>query len=237
MTDQLTEAREAFGRALGRWFAMNAWPQSITEAWAKAVGNQIGPWSSQISPCMRGIILPKPQFFFALAQFNQFVFEKKDLNKLTDRVLRDRISNGEALCHEDGRPFDATDFYGLFVGIVKAPDIKDPPRRVTQADADDCGKINSQAFKDFGMHRMLSPVDAWALLVEEMTRLGCSAEDQEAIREVVTGWKPATIEFVEHLFLAYGGTCPFMEALENLGEAGEMVQLLRKQMREYSVQA
>ena len=237
MTDQLTEAREAFGRALGRWFAMNAWPQSITEAWAKAVGNQIGPWSSQISPCMRGIILPKPQFFFALAQFNQFVFEKKDLNKLTDRVLRDRISNGEALCHEDGRPFDATDFYGLFVGIVKAPDIKDPPRRVTQADADDCGKINSQAFKDFGMHRMLSPVDAWALLVEEMTRLGCSAEDQEAIREVVTGWKPATIEFVEHLHVAYGGTCPFMEALENLGEAGEMVQVLRKQMREYSVQA
>ena len=84
---------------------------------------------------------------------------------------------------------------------------------------------------------MLSPVDAWALLVEEMTRLGCSAEDQEAIREVVTGWKPATIEFIEQLHVAYGGTCPFMEALENLGEAGEMVQVLRKQMREYSVQA
>ena len=237
MSDQLTEAREAFGRALGRWFAMNAWPQSITEAWAKAVGNQIGPWSSQISPCMRGIILPKPQFFFALAQFNQFVFEKKDLNKLTDRVLRDRITNGEALCHEDGRPFDATDFYGLFVGIVKAPDIKDPPRRVTQADADECSKINGQAFKDFGMQRMLSPVDAWALLADEMTRIGTSDEDIETLRGIISGWKPNTVEFVEYLYLKYNKTCPYMEALNNLTEAGEAVQTLRKQMREYSVQA
>ena len=162
---------------------------------------------------------------------------KKDLNKLTDRVLRDRITNGEALCHGDGRPFDATDFYGLFVGIVKAPDIKDPPRRVTQADADECSRVNGQAFKDFGMQRMLSPVDAWALLADEMTRIGTSEEDIETLRGIISGWKPNTIEFVEYLHRKYNKTCPYMEALNNLTEAGEAVQVLRKQMREYSVQA
>lgn len=231
MSDQLINAQETFGKTLGRWFALNAWPQSVTEGWAKAVGSENGPWSSQISPAMRNKILPKPHFFYALGEFNRFVHEKKDLNKITDRVLRDRLTHGEALCHPDGTPFDSTDFYGLFVGAVQPPEIAEPPPQITDESCKLCGKVCIDAFRDFAMAQMMPPAEAWAVVSKTMTDANTDAEDIEHIKKVISGWEPLTADYVKHLHKRYDGRCPFMEALDQLGGTNEAVELLRVQLK------
>ena len=231
MSAQLTDAQETFGRTLGRWFALNAWPQSVTEGWAKAVGSEIGPWSSQISPLMRNKILPKPHLFFALGEFNRFVYEKTELNKITDRVLRDRLTHGEALCHADGTPYDGGDFYRLFVGLLEPPEIAEPPPQITEESVKACSKICIDAFRDYAMAQMLPPAEAWAVVAKAMTDAGTDADDMEHLKKIISGWEPLTVEYVKHLHKRYDGRCPFMEALEQLGGTNEAVELLRVQLK------
>ena len=231
MSDQLANAQEVFGKTLGRWFALNAWPQSVTEGWAKAVGSENGPWSSQISPAMRNKILPKPHFFYALGEFNRFVHEKKDLNKITDRVLRDRLTHGEALCHPDGTPFGSTDFYGLFVGAVQPPEIAEPPPQITEESVKVCGQVCIDAFRDYAMAQMLPPAEAWAIVAKAMTSSGTHEDDVEEIKKIIAGWEPLTVDYVKHLHATYDGKCPFMEALAELGATNDALDQLRIQLR------
>lgn len=231
MSDQLINAQETFGRTLGRWFALNAWPQSVTEGWAKAVGSEIGPWSSQISPLMRNKILPKPHLFYALGEFNRFVHEKTELSKITDRVLRDRLTHGEALCHADGSPYDGGDFYRLFVGLLTPPEIAEPPPQITEESVKACGKVCIDVFRDFAMAQMMPPAEAWAVIAKGMTDADTDPDDIEHIKKVISGWEPLTVDYVKHLHKRYDGKCPFAEALADLGSTNDALNQLRIQLR------
>ena len=81
--------------------------------------------------------------------------EKKDLGKITDRVLRDRLTHGEALCRRR-HPIRFNDFYGLFVGAVQPPEIAEPPPQITEESVKACGKICIDAFRDYAMAQMLA---------------------------------------------------------------------------------
>lgn len=234
MSDQLINAQETFGRTLGRWFALNAWPQSVTEGWAKAVGSEIGPWSSQISPLMRNKILPKPHLFYALGEFNRFVHEKTELSKITDRVLRDRLTHGEALCHADGSPYDGGDFYRLFVGLLTPPEIAEPPKQITEEDVKHCAEVCTSAFRDYALNNMVSPAEAWNTISKALAEYGADDADVEKFRAIVAGWDKPTVEFKKHLHKRYAAKCPLLEVLHDLDGTNEAVELLRKQMREYA---
>ena len=113
-------AREAFGNALKTWFARNGWPQSITETWAKSCGSP-GPWASQISPAINYKLDPKAAFFVALGNFNQAVAERNVLSVTNERV-RTLLLQGQPLCHDDGVPYGAEDFFKLFTGLIEPPE-------------------------------------------------------------------------------------------------------------------
>jgi hypothetical protein len=180
---------------------------------------------------MRNKILPKPHFFYALGEFNRFVHEKKDLNKITDRVLRDRLTHGEALCHADGTPFDSTDFYGLFVGAVQPPEIAEPPPQITEESVKSCGKVCIDAFRDYAMAQMMPPAEAWAVVAKAMTDASTDADDIEQIKKIASGWESLTVDYVKYLHKRYDGKCPFMEALDQLGATNDAVEQLRVQLK------
>ena len=116
----MVAAREVFGDALKAWFARNSWPQSITETWAKSCGSP-GPWASQISPAINYKLDPKAAFFVALGNFNAAVAERNVLSVTNERV-RTLLLKGQPLCHDDGVPYGAEDFFKLFTGLIEPPE-------------------------------------------------------------------------------------------------------------------
>ena len=66
--------------------------------------------------------------------FNEAVAER-DFVGVTDRRLMDRLKAGQPICHEDGVPWTAMDFFGCYIGAVKPPkSLVEPAEVVTQED-------------------------------------------------------------------------------------------------------
>ena len=116
--------------AIKIWFKQNGWPQAVTEGWARAAGSEVGPWASQISILMAGRLEPKPFFFAALGEFNDAV-ATRNLAAVTDQRLRNRLMNGQPMCHENGQPFDAADFFRLYIGALDAPKKYTKPKTIS----------------------------------------------------------------------------------------------------------
>ena len=114
--------KHVFALTLKRWFKSNGWPQAITDTWAKDPGTEApsGPWASQICGAMKGDFHPRVEFFLAMARFNQYVADQ-DLKSITASKLRDRLKGARPLINDDGKLFGATDFFGLFTGLMLPP--------------------------------------------------------------------------------------------------------------------
>ena len=163
-----------------KWFKQNGWPQSVTEGWARAAGSDVGPWASQISILMAGRLEPKPFFFVALAQFNEAV-ATRNLACITDRRLLDRLKNGEPLCHDNGKPFDAADFFRLYVGQLE------PPKALTAMTDEDGAQISAICMEWFEQHmraQMLTRLEAW-----------------QALQPFLADWSPAQIDCFQVVLL------------------------------------
>ena len=84
---------------------------------SKSQGLTAGPWASQISICMSGRLTPT-RLFVAMGMFNEAVAERS-FQGVTDRCLMDRLLAGQPICHDDGVPWTAMDFFGCYIGAVK----------------------------------------------------------------------------------------------------------------------
>lgn len=210
-----------FGPALKRWFASNGWPQSITQDWAEATQSPNGPWASQISKAMNGKAEPKPEFFLALAAFNEAVTERK-VQGFTDRRLVDRIISGQPICHDNGVPYDAPAFFSLYVGLIEPPDFPEPEidYSITQADLDVWHQKVREAFKQVAIANMVDKPGAWALVKEQMvTNNGVSAvsvDDLAWCQEILSGFRDATTEEAERVFKRWGPEEPLKTAMGRL---------------------
>lgn len=212
-----------FGPALKRWFATNGWPQSITQDWAMATQSPNGPWASQISKAMNGKAEPKPEFFLALAAFNEAVTERK-VQGFTDRRLVDRLISGQPICHENGEPYDAPAFFSLYVGLIEPPDFPELEidYSITQEDLDVWHQEVREAFKQLAIANMVDKPGAWALIKEQMAELADSLDSAVSIddlawcQEILSGFRDATPEEAESVFKRWGPEEPLTEAMEGL---------------------
>jgi len=210
-----------FGPALKRWFATNGWPQSITQDWAEAAQSSNGPWASQISKAMNGKAEPKPEFFLALAAFNEAVTERK-VQGFTDRRLVDRMISGKPICHDNGEPYDAPAFFSLYVGLIEPPDFPEPEidYSITQEDLDAWHQRIRDGFKKVAIANMVDKPGAWALVKEQMVAndggLTVSAEDLSWCQEILSGFRDATPEEAESVFKRWGPEEPLTKAMESL---------------------
>ena len=209
-----------FGPALKRWFASNNWPQSITQDWANAAQSPNGPWASQISKAMNGKAEPKPEFFMALAAFNEAVCERK-VQGFTDRRLVDRMISGEPICHENGVPYDAPAFFSLYVGLIEPPEFAEPEPEITitQEDVDLWHQTIRGMFKEIAIKYMLDRPAAWEMVQAKIVEQAHGNNNHDGnddlmwCKEILSGFRDATIEECVRLAQRWGKKQPLMTAM------------------------
>ena len=192
------------GPIVKAWFARNEWPQSVSEGLSRAKGWTCGPWASQVSSCMSGRLTPKPNFFRGLGQFNAAVAER-DFIGVTDRRLMDRLKRGEPLCHDDGAPWTAADFFAAYVGLLEPPaDLLTPPKpELTQEMVDQWAEQIRDAFRKLTLVSMSPPGAIWLEIKAIMVKEGVAAEDIDWTQEVLCGLTEATVEMASRTMIKY----------------------------------
>ena len=216
----------SFGSVIKAWFKRNDWPQSVPEALAKAKGNKTGPWASQISHAMNDKHQPKTDFFLALAWFNQCVVER-DVAGLTDRRLIERIRNAQPMCHDNGTPYDAADFFRLFTGLLDPPKefAANEPPEFTQDDLDQWHVEIRAMFKEIALEQMCTKKEAWdmvkanvlKILEEEGVKAG-DFDDMKNVQAVICGFADASMEQFHRVAYRWRDSQPFLRAMEALLE-------------------
>lgn len=212
--------RDLFGKCLQRWYRENGWPQGISQGWAKA-GNRPGPWASQISGAMQGRLDPKPQFFASLAEFNRTVAER-DLLWLEDISLRNRLLQSQPFCDDHGKPYDAVDFFALFIGEKEPPSkyAKEPEQEITSEFVEFWCDQMRDIFRDLALDRMQDRRELWAEVQKGLERHEMAPDDIETMRAVFSFGREGAPS-VEALRIALAGryrdTKPVVNTLLELG--------------------
>ena len=209
------EDSKLLGPVIKAWFKANEWPQSVSEGLARAKGWTAGPWASQISICMAGRLTPKPNFFLSLGMFNQAVAER-DFIGVTDRRLMDRLKAGQPICHEDGVPWDAMDFFGCYIGAVKPPkSLSKPTYEITAEDAEELTRGLREGFREVVLQAMDpgGPIAVWNRIAKRALENGMAPEDADFAQEVVSGIKSCSLEAHQRFAIKYP-CCPVIEAMQ-----------------------
>lgn len=214
------EDSSLLGPVIKVWFKTNEWPQSVSEGLARAKGWEYGPWASQISICMAGRLTPKPPFFMALGMFNQAVAER-DFVGVTDRRLMDRLMAGQPICHDNGLPWGAVDFFACYIGQLKAPiSLTTPAQPITQEDVDYFVEEIRSGWRELVLVSMNpnGPAAVWNKLAEACIALGTAPEDLDYCQELLSGLREMSIAEKKRFAVKYP-TCPLLKAIRQETEA------------------
>ena len=145
-----------------------------------------------MSKAMQGVLEPKPNYFLALGWFNEVV-ATRDIRDITDRRLFDRLKDAQPICHSNGTPYTAPDFFALYTGLI------DPPEefgadQITQEDVDYWQGELRLAFREIVMDEMRPPKEVWADIAKGCEGEGMNPDEISWCQEVVAGLRDATVE-------------------------------------------
>ena len=174
----------ACGRVFQAWFQRNGWSQNVVQMWQKMSGSP-GPHNSQISKIYNGVLEPKPPFFIYIAEFNKYVADQ-DFSNLQNMQLKRFLKGAEPLCDEKGKPYDAIDFFSLYVGGIKLPDWAVKPKALSDDEAQKLSEKVMDLFKKHAQSQMLDPLSAWENLKPFLQDL--DEIQVEKFRKVLSGW-------------------------------------------------
>ena len=120
---QLEAAHDAFARLITQWRARNRWSLRTAYDWQRECPELI-PVSlshSVFTKIERGLaIATPPSTFLALGALNQ-ALASDDRGNIKTRALRQLVYEASPICDDDGRPWDATDFFAANVGAKPIP--------------------------------------------------------------------------------------------------------------------
>jgi transcriptional regulator with XRE-family HTH domain len=121
---ELLERQEAnrtgFGRMLLNWRRRNGWTQYTACSWADEAGFETISYGnlSVIEQGKAGELRQKA--FFQLEELNRRL-EEKDWGPVKSQRLKDQLKNAEPLHGDDGKLWDAVDFWSCYIGYVPVP--------------------------------------------------------------------------------------------------------------------
>lgn len=188
--ESLLAARQRFGRMVQAWMTSGGWSTKTAMDWAKAVGlPQLS--NNTVSFIWKGT-QPKtsPEFFTRLGYLNMRL-AAKDYGPISNRKLKDRIAALGPLCHANGTPWTAVDFFACFIGQLDPPPEFDtgPPGKTKLLSPELAQRISSQQRQIFDTHasaRGLSKAQAWNELKGHCGEL--DAEQLDVLLQVLSGW-------------------------------------------------
>ena len=212
------QSRVDFGNAILACFKKNDWPQSITEAVAKELKIEGGPWASQVSTAINGKLDPKPAFFIAFGLFNAYI-HKGDFSKIKDKSLKEKLKDRKAFTHNNGRPFDGADFFRLFTGMIEVPKkYRSSGKQIDSNQIARLGKLLAQHFLTIKRTEMLTPKETWDLFSSQTYAKTLAPEDLLTINDVLRDDIAFTADIVEH-FKARYGKCPILTTFRAMSKA------------------
>ena len=223
-----------FGPVVKEWFRRNGWPQIVAEKVAREKGSVIGPWASQLSNTMSGKIEPKPNFFMAMGWFNEVILTR-DFHDITDRTIKDLLVNSEALTHDNGQPFTATDFFALYLGDIQAPEsyYQVINSQITPEVVKAYWENIREIFRELRMEMMMQPFEVWQKLESLLKEQQIPSDDIHWFRECLVERLP-TVEECTRMRHKYP-EMPVIQALtimkeqcggsaDRLGKCGDLYQ-------------
>ena len=148
---------------------------------------------------MKADFHPRVEFFLAMARFNQFVADQ-DLKSITVSKLRDRLKGSAPLATDGGQLYGATEFFGLFTGLLGPPTAFAKTNELTQEDVDEWTQTMRDNFKKISLLHMCSRAEAWKLLCDEMSFVASkqganvAPDDFTWLQEVLIGLIDPTVE-------------------------------------------
>lgn len=204
--ESLLAARQRFGRMVMAWMTSGGWSTKTAMQWSKAVG--LPQLSNNTVSFIWNGTQPKtsPEFFARLGYLNMRL-AAKDYGPIQDRKLKDRVSALQPLCHANGTPWTAVDFFACFIGQLDPPPQFDtgPPGKTKLLSPELAQRISSQKRHIFETHasaRGLSKADAWSELKGYCK--GLDAEQLDVLQQVLSGWRHWTPEELAGLMDAEG---------------------------------
>ena len=194
--DQLAH-RIAFGKAVSAWMRINNFSQQLIHDWASAAGTA-GPWNSSTSLLQRGKLDPKPQFFVAFGQLNHDL-ANGNLKYVTDRKIKDRLSEAVPFLTEHDKPATATDFYSMFIGELQPAAIYTQPVALSDSDAEQLTQRYRDAFRKAAMDEMISPKELWQQLEPKARDMGMATAQVKHLQAILVGFEEYTADELNDL--------------------------------------
>ena len=118
--DWQDESRRAFGKMLLNWRRRNGWTQYTACEWGTEADFEVISYGnlSVIEQGKAGELRQKA--FFQLEELNRRLAEK-NWGPLKSQRLKDQLKNAEPLHADDGKLWDAVDFWSCYIGYVPVP--------------------------------------------------------------------------------------------------------------------
>jgi hypothetical protein len=118
--DWQDESRRAFGKMLLNWRRRNGWTQYTACEWGTEAKFEVISYGnlSVIEQGKAGELRQKA--FFQLEELNRRLAEK-DLGSVTTQRLKDQLKDAEPLRGDDGKLWDAVDFWKCYIGYEPVP--------------------------------------------------------------------------------------------------------------------
>lgn len=186
--------REQFGRTLSRWINRNGWIHSTLHQWGESSGFPSVRDSTFNRLQNAKIEQPAPITFIQLGIANEKI-AAAEFEGVTDRQLKDRLVDSEAICSSNGKPWRATEFFGHFCGQVDAPEWAVLQAPLTQERCDEITEHHRKLFGEITAKKKLDRADAWEQL--KIHCLTLTKAQKELLKDILSGWKnwtPANLE-------------------------------------------
>ena len=200
--EQLALARQRFGRFLRLWFDSGDWSTKEPGRWAKAVGLPLISNNTVSFICNATQPKTSPKFFTAIGYLNQRLADR-DYGPIKDRKLKDRIAQLQPVCHSNGTPWGAVDFFACYIGQLEPPpefDTGPPPGKGKLLTPEVAQRISSCKHDLFERHAKasgLSKAEAWAQVKQHCSAL--TVEQVDTLQQVLSGWRSWTPQELEDL--------------------------------------
>lgn len=116
------QARTAFGAMMRRWRIQNKWTQYTVHKWAIEAGFEAISYGnlSVIEQGKAGELRQKA--FFQLEELNRRL-ATQNWGSVKSQEIKDKLKDAKPLIGDNGKLWDAVDFWTCYVGLMPAPKV------------------------------------------------------------------------------------------------------------------
>ena len=116
------------------------------------------------------------------------------------------------MCHENGEPYEASDFFKLYTGLINPSEQFRDMAELTQEDVDYWQQEIQLAFREIVKELCEPNKEVWKRIRAELVQRNCSPDDIDWAQEIILGLRTATLDEAQRQRHKYSNM-PLLEAM------------------------